>query len=73
MALGLLLNLYRDRQICITVGEVGGFSSFDPRSLLLFCQCRIVGSWVHQLAFLEVEALDASMLSHLENSNFKRI
>jgi hypothetical protein len=30
VALGFLCNLYRDKKVCITVGNVGGFSLSDP-------------------------------------------
>jgi hypothetical protein len=51
MALGLLLNLYRDRKMRVTVGDVGGFSLSNMRLLLFFYRRDIVGLWVRWFAF----------------------
>jgi hypothetical protein len=42
MALGILLNLYRDREMCVTVKDVGGFSLSDPHLLLFFYRRDVV-------------------------------
>jgi hypothetical protein len=51
MALDLLLNLYRDREMCITVRDVGNFSLSDPRLLLFVYNHQIMGAWVRRFAF----------------------
>jgi hypothetical protein len=55
VAVGLLLNLYIDREICVSMRDVGGFFLSDMHSLLFFCCHQIVASWV--------EALDVSARS----------
>jgi hypothetical protein len=44
MALDLILSLDRDREVCVSVGDVGGFSTSDLRLLLFFCRHQIAGS-----------------------------
>jgi hypothetical protein len=44
VTLDLLLSLYIDREVCVTVGDVGGFFSSDLRLLLFFCRRSIAGS-----------------------------
>jgi hypothetical protein len=39
------------REMCVTVGDVGGFSLSDPCLLLFFYRPDVMGSWVCQFAF----------------------
>jgi hypothetical protein len=49
MILGLLLNLYRDKEMCVTMGDVGGFF-FSGMHLSLFLpssNCGVVGASIY--------------------------
>jgi hypothetical protein len=46
VALGYLLNFYRDKEICITVGDIGSFLLSDPRLMLFFYRRGFVGTLV---------------------------
>jgi hypothetical protein len=35
------------------MGDVGGFSLFDPHLLLFLCRRKVMGPWVRRFAFPE--------------------
>jgi hypothetical protein len=70
VALDLLISLYSDREVCVTVGDVGRFSSSDSRLLLFFCRHQVFGLWVHWFGFSRVEMPGAMACGWLVGQGF---